>query len=939
VKRGIPVAGGRGSADLPVFRGVTDVVELIDRLCRRSRVGDDTSLGDRVDTRGEMRTRRGLPLVCLIRPSPDGRLLGFLARRLDTANRSRVPHCLLRLSPVEPDASEQAEPEPDDQHRDVRKVRKILAAAANQLGGSRNAQGGRIRFRRFSLLLWLMSQDLTAVDSARRESELRARLRRRDIVQWFDDTITSLSGDIPTSGWWNIPVRLIRLLPPLFFMLRVSGRVPGFGAPYRWFLRQPNVAPGGPGGFLGFAERLTGGTEGWQQEDPEQLARLLTNAFLEDLRRAWRFPWRLSGARRMTYAVLLLGDVTENNGGFTLLRQINDVRNETGRFDPLLLISVGDIEPSRDPDGRPAFAATNAEAAYVAWHNDLRDERRARTATAWYLRLSAEDASDDEYDDIEQRLAGLRRQQIPRPPWWGRRIVPVTAVVVVLAALVTTYTTWSYQHCGGGWRWPSPGATLMWVDGQCVGVTDGGYVFDPSLAGVTQTIAAQNQQSEQAYRQDPTRAFVTLVDLQALTPTPGEPDALTAERESLEGAAVAQLQAINDPTAPLIRLLIGNAGTDLAHGTDVAQQLAVLPATDAPLVGVVGMDKSTLEARATVRALAGDGLPVVASSLSDDELADSNPLYYQVSPQNQREAAVAAAFATTLRAGGRINDTVTIVHPDNPDDAYASTLTQDALGSFARQGFQVRDVLFAHRGGPATAIAPGVLFAEQNGKNICGYRGLVYYAGDGVPDFNDFVQGLKDCPTPPALLADDDVTRYVADTKARESDQSVPYWYTTFAIAPITPPQGPARNFYAGPYGLYALFPSEQNGQSDNPSRDAHAALTYDAVKVMTEAVKHLREGDQQLPLTPGHLWREITNIRGPQQDQNNPAIGNNNDVQGVTGLIDYGSSNGHRPVNKLITILQVANGSVQAQPAFSCGVVTGLPQNPRPNANCPVDQ
>ncbi|HEY0806027.1 MAG TPA: hypothetical protein VGD84_13215 [Pseudonocardiaceae bacterium] len=121
---------------------------------------------------------------------------------------------------------------------------------------------------------------------------------------------------------------------------------------------------------------------------------------------------------------------------------------------------------------------------------------------------------------------------------------------------------------------------------------------------------------------------------------------------------------------------------------------------------------------------------------------------------------------------------------------------------------------------------------------------------------------MKDCPTPPALLADDDVTRYVADTNAREQNQSVPYWYTSFATAPTTTPQGPASNFYDGPAGLYALFPAEHNHNQD-PSLDGHAALTYDAVKTMTEALKHLRLGNQPLPLTPGHLWREITNIRG----------------------------------------------------------------------------
>lgn len=812
----------------------------------------------------------------------------------------------------------------------VQQVRTILAQAANQLGSSRNAHGGRIRFRRFGLLDWLMDQDLSDIETARRASELRTRLRRRDIVQWFDDAITSVSGDIPASGWWRPVVSLVRLLPPLLFMVKVTGRVPLIGAQYRWFLRQPNVAPKVPGGFLGFAERLTDGPDGWRQEDPDQVARLLTNAFLEDLRRAWRYPWRVRGPRRMTYAVLLLDDVTEDNGGFTLLRLVNDVRNETGRFDPLLLVSAGTV----DPAGGTVYRAGKADSAYVAWQNALRDARRKRTATAWYLTLSVRDKADgDDRDDIRQHIAGLRRYRFERPPWWARRIVPVTVTVVLLAGVITAYATWSYQQCGGGWRWPVAGSTLTWTAGQCVGVTDGGYTFDPALADVTRLIGTQNQLSEQAYRQNTSRAFVTLVDLQALTAPPGEPDGLAAERESLEGAAVAQAQALNDPIAPLIRLLIGNAGTGMAYGTTVARQLRALPATDAPLVGVIGLDRSTQATKDTVLALAVDGLPTVASSLSEDQLADSNPMYYQVSPQNRREAAVAAAFATTLRAAGWIDDTVTVYHPDDPTDTYAQNLTQDAVARFGAGGFQVRDIQFAPTSAAPATIRPGILYPTQDGKNTCADHGLVYYAGDGVPDFNAFVDGVKDCPTPPVLLADDDVSRYVADTNAREQNQSVPYWYTTFATAPVKTPQGPAANFYDGPDGLYALFPDEHNHNRD-PSLDGHAALTYDAVKTITEAVKHLRLGNATLPLDPGYLWREITSIRGTTPNNQSASSSNNDAIQGVTGLIDFGASGAHRPADKQVTILQVQHGNVQPQPAYFCGNALGA----RPDAGCPVD-
>ena len=48
---------------------------------------------------------------------------------------------------------------------------------------------------------------------------------------------------------------------------------------------------------------------------------------------------------------------------------------------------------------------------------------------------------------------------------------------------------------------------------------------------------------------------------------------------------------------------------------------------------------------ATIIALAKAGLPMVAEALSEDSLADTNPLYFQVDPQDRREAAMVTAFA------------------------------------------------------------------------------------------------------------------------------------------------------------------------------------------------------------------------------------------------------------------------------------------------------
>lgn len=81
---GVVAGGEQGSNELPVFRGVAQIVGLVGRLCRRPRFGDDP-IDDDTDARRERRARRGLPLVCLIRPNEFDALLGGLSRKLDAA--------------------------------------------------------------------------------------------------------------------------------------------------------------------------------------------------------------------------------------------------------------------------------------------------------------------------------------------------------------------------------------------------------------------------------------------------------------------------------------------------------------------------------------------------------------------------------------------------------------------------------------------------------------------------------------------------------------------------------------------------------------------------------------------------------------------------------------------------------------------------------------
>jgi hypothetical protein len=515
--------------------------------------------------------------------------------------------------------------------------------------------------------------------------------------------------------------------------------------------------------------------------------------------------------------------------------------------------------------------------------------------------------------------------------------------LVVLAGVATAYNVYSHNHCAGWTRWPGLNPSLVWTGSECVGVTDGSYnIFQPSntsLDQVNQVILRQNNEAEQLHQQYPQRPYINLAVVEAFSAPSSSTNAangLSAERESLEGVAVAQWRQLNKKgnSDPIIRVLIGNAGNGMHLGATVAHQLGDLAARDSSLVGVVGLDQSRQPTVDTITALADVGLPIVAATLSVDSLADDHPMYFQVSPNNSREAAVAAAFAKQqLINNPGLTASVRVYYSDDATDTYIVNLRADVLATFAAKGFQVKAEAYLPSSTVITQSAHvqtgDQLIGNANtaGRDTCSYHGFVYFAGRAVPDFGDFLNGASQCGSQAVFIADDDVTRYVADAASREQNRALPFFFESFALPPSSSLVGTKKDFY---HGLYTLFSFETSsvGRSfaDQAALSHYAALSYDAALTFITAVEYLREGNENLPVTPGTVWREITAIHNSQPGH--PQV--NNAIAGVSGQIDFGGDiDRHVPLNKPVVILQVQNGEVDNRPAGFCGQDIDYPPSP----------
>ncbi len=755
-----------------------------------------------------------------------------------------------------------------------------VLSALSRLARDLNACDTRLTFPRYGFVSWLVQEDL---GPARRESRLRLlsdeltkRLKERRPYS-RRDPVAPLSGAQSTVQL--VLVIVAHFLPALGFRLWKRGLV---GRDTRWIMRQRFLAPADAGGFAEFAISLTKGRR--READGHELELLLTHAFLEDLRIAFRrVPWRRTGR-----PVLLAADAA----GERVLDLITEVRAATGEADPVVPITLA-------PDG-PAACRT--------------------------LRLT--------------RAPVTRVPVRRRPP-----IVAVTLVGILTYALVPAppepaarSDTPVAAPCGTTARvvpWVSPDG-----DRECVGFSgDRSHVFGNPVDGqdaeqVRQNLRLQRDQ-EQIFDENAragllrssTRPVTGLVYFAGLT-AGRDDDYDSAEAEELEGLLVAQRRAdVSSVNAPLLRVVIANGGSKMRDAAAVAGMLVREFARDRTLLGVVGLDRSVTATATAIGLLDAAGIPTLATTLSADGIdrdANGRPLanYFALSPGNRSEArdilryvrdAVPAYFRRrTYDSAGKARPTRTWIYRPpgsaDGDDLYIATLVRDLGGESAGDA----DVKVTTSLGPA----------------LCGASSAIVYAGrhdrpagkDAIDDFSLFLTSIAGrCRGDlPFIVADDGITRFVADPgrRLRSDYQGIEISYVSKGIdvletgnacvspaaagarRPLTPPMRTFCEAYLSvardlrrDLGITLLWTGERAG------------LAYDAAEMFLQAAADIRDTHEAPPGAPPARGRIRTTL------ETTP-------YTGITGTFDYRRSHipadtpGRRPL-AVVRILISAGDSL----------------------------
>ncbi|MER5888792.1 hypothetical protein ABT160_33625 [Streptomyces sp. NPDC001941] len=483
--------------------------------------------------------------------------------------------------------------------------------------------------------------------------------------------------------------------------------------------------------------------------------------------------------------------------------------------------------------------------------------------------------NDDDYRPPRRR----------RPAW----LLALLALVLVAGAAVgVPYFLDRADVCGEGVRKEGP-------KDECVGVTDGRYVFDPALAGISGKIAKANKDVK-----DSGKPWVSVAYLQPLTFGPDD-KGKDSVREELEGAYLAQ-RALNshreggEGDVPQIRLLLASPGAGAAQWQPLVKRILDMRGGDDRVVAVAGLGQSLDTTLAAVGALRAARMPMIGSTVTADSLSDPAVAgFFRIVPPNAQEASAAAKY---LKGGQRPGQRVQIIKDRNASNIYARSLYDGFVKAADRLGL-ARD----SREFPFESGTDGVENAMASiADKVCDQQvkpQAVFFAARGR-ELRTFIEaaqaGGRVCPVT-LLTGDDAIGMFYdipLDTERAARDLFDRRWkasgVTVLNTAMAHPAMIPLTSSFVADYRK--AFGGEQELQN------GLAMLGHDALLTAGSAIRDAA-GDGKSRVTPESVINMLLQLSDTDA------------VAGLTGTIRFGQDSGD-PTDKTLALVQLTSDPKQ---------------------------
>ena len=453
------------------------------------------------------------------------------------------------------------------------------------------------------------------------------------------------------------------------------------------------------------------------------------------------------------------------------------------------------------------------------------------------------------------------------------------------------------------------GATVVThqgASGECVGITDGSFLFDPALGDVEHMVRQENRQVVKNHAKN----YVSVVLLLPISADKGSILSMANAVEQVRGAYTAQHYANRnnvDGITPYIQLLIGNDGyqaDEWQPATSVIER-----ASDRHIAAVSGLGLSLDGTEKAIRELTAKSIPAFGATLTSDSY-DNIKGFVRASPSNVDN--VAAALSYVERQYSR----AVLVEDGNSGDSYASTLVSgfkkfSAIPGHKIVGVEPYDTTERDKGGQSAAerarlqteVATRI---SQMTVDICAAQpAVVLFAGRGQ-DLGVLLHAFSNSCLDKQIriVSGDDVTNLPDNAQLRRDlagHVTVDYagvahpgeWTLSHNAKTAAVEAEGAQGFRTFDTAFRPLFPGGY-------LTDGNSMMAYDATLTATTAI---RLTEQQQP-QPDAVVNELGALQGAHK------------VLGASGPIQFTanyqtSHTGSNPVGKPIPIVRLsADGS-----------------------------
>lgn len=499
----------------------------------------------------------------------------------------------------------------------------------------------------------------------------------------------------------------------------------------------------------------------------------------------------------------------------------------------------------------------------------------------------------------EEETDFIRR---PRRRW--RRWAILSTVTALVAAGLTWFGLDLFTTCG------PLGSGVSVVARECVGVTDGSYVFSPKLNDIEGRIRAENKKVASG-------RTVTIGLLDMYTANDTSPLTIDQEREELEGAYAAQLRANNtsdfrDPQ-PEIQLVLANEGSHEQAWRSVTHQLEGMTNDASPLIAVAGLGVSIQPTLDAAKDLAQHQIPMVGGVITSDVIANAGiPGFARVQPNDQQFVNSLTDYLDhnpALQSGLTVYDTNSGTKDKPGQDLYTWSLRRD-----------IENVPLANSSGALGYVGgsvPGPVVPDlfsNTVSNICGAKpdvNVVFYAGRliDLPSFLDALEH-RECDAQPLTVATggtDLGSLNDPSTIAKLNAAKLTVVYSSATDGPDWAAHpGSAPDHFAG-------FLSEFTGPAKEPVgdiNDGYAIALHDAVATAVMATRLAYTAGSPTggaALTPNSVLQQLNNLV------------NSDYVPGAAGDITFPDKNNGDPRRKPLPVLTIPPAAGAPVPSAAC--------------------